>query len=76
MIQVIQKKVGNEQGDFRKWKICVDQIFGIIMLAEEYLGKDRNLYAAFMNLEKADDGDDGEALWNVLKTKGVRGKLI
>ncbi len=42
----------------------------------KYLGKDRKLYAAFMNLEKAYDRFDREALWNVLKIYGVRGQQM
>ncbi len=38
------------------------------MLVEEYLGKDKKLYAAFMDLKKAYDRVDREALWSVLKT--------
>ncbi len=40
---------------------------------EEYLGKDKKLYAAFMDLEKAYDRVDREALWSVLKIYGVGG---
>ncbi len=36
------------------------------MLVEEYLGKDKTLYAAFMDLEKAYDRVNREALWSVL----------
>ncbi len=35
------------------------------MLLEEYLEKDKNLYATFMGLEKAYDRVGREALWNV-----------
>ncbi len=35
---------------FRKGRGCVDQIFAVKMLVEEYLGKDKKLYAAFMDL--------------------------
>ncbi len=41
-------------------------------LVEEYLGKDKKLYAAFMDLEKV----DREALWNVLYIYGVGGQLL
>ncbi len=46
------------------------------MLLEEYLGKDRKLYAAFMALEKTYDRVDREALWYVLKVYGVGGQLM
>ena len=37
------------------------------MMGEEYLGKGENLYAAFMDLEKAYDRFNMQALWNILK---------
>ncbi len=55
-----------EQGGFRKGRGCVDQIFTMKRLVEEYLGKAKKLYTAFMDLEKADDKVDREALWSVL----------
>ncbi len=45
-------------------------------LVEEYLGKDKKLYAAFMDLEKAYDWVDREALWSVLRIYGVGGQLL
>ncbi len=62
LMQVTEKKVGDEQGRFRKGKSCVDQIFTLKMLMEEYFGKDRKLYAAFMDLEKAYDRVDRKVL--------------
>ncbi len=44
-------------------------------LVKEYLGKDKKLYAAFMDLEKAYDRVDREALWSVLYIYGVGGQL-
>ncbi len=52
------------------------QIFAMKMLVEEYLEKDKSLYTAFMDLEKAYDRADREALWNVLKIYGVGGQLL
>ncbi len=45
-----------------------DQIFAMKRLVEEYLGKDKKLYAAFMDLKKAYHKVDREAPWSVLKT--------
>ncbi len=41
---------------------CVDQIFAMKRLVEGYLGKGKKLYASFMDLEKAYDRVDGEAV--------------
>ncbi len=40
------------------------------------MGKGKNLYAASMDLEKAYDRVDREALWSVLKIYGVGGQLL
>ncbi len=53
LIEVSEGKVSKEQGGFRKGRGCVDQIFAIKRLVEEYLEKDEKLYATFMDLEKA-----------------------
>ncbi len=71
-----EKKVSDEQGGFRKGKSYVDQIFAIKMLMGEYLGKDRKLHAAFMDIEKANDRGERKALWKVLKIYGVGGQLM
>ena len=38
LMQVTERKVSEEQRMFRKGKGCVDQIFAIKMMEEEYLG--------------------------------------
>ena len=43
LIQVTEGKVCEEQGGFRKGQRCVDQIFTIRMMVEEYLGKGEKL---------------------------------
>ncbi len=75
-MEVTEGKVSEEQGGFRKGRGCVDQIFAMKRLVEECLGKDKKLYAAFMDLEKAYNGVDREALWSVLKIYGVGGQLL
>ena len=76
LMEATEAKVSEEQGGFRKGRGCVDQVFAIKMIVEEYLGKDKKLYAAFMDLEKAYDRVDREALWNVLRVYGVGGQLL
>ncbi len=56
--------------------VYVDQLFAMKRLVEGYLGKDKKFYAAFMDLEKAYDRVDREALWSVLRIYGVGGQLL
>ncbi len=76
MMKITDKSVGDEQGGFRRGRGCVDQIFAVKMLAEKYLEKDRKLFAAFMDLEKAYDRVDRKGLWDTLRVYGVGGKLL
>ncbi len=57
-------------------RVCVDQTFAMTRLVEGYLGKDKKLYAAFMDLGKAYDRVDREALWSVLRIYGVGEQLL
>ncbi len=75
-MEATEGKVSEEQGGFRKGRGCVDQIFTMKRLVEEYLRKDKKLYAAFMDLERAYDRVDREALWSVLRIYGVGGQLL
>ena len=76
MMEITESRVSEEQGGFRKGRGCVDQIFTVRMTAEKYLAKGKKLYVAFMDLEKAYDRVDWNALWDVLKIYGVGGQLL
>ncbi len=76
LMEVTEGKVSEEQGSFRKGRGCVDQVFAMKRLVEEYLGKGKKLYAAFMDLEKAYDRVNREALWSVLQIYDVGGQLL
>ncbi len=53
LMEVTEGKVSEEQGAVRKGRGCIDQIFAMKRLVEEYLGKDKKLYSSFINLERA-----------------------
>ncbi len=76
LMEVTEGMVSEDQGGFRKGRGSVNQIFGMKRLVEGYLGKDKKLYATFMDLEKAYDRVDREAPWNVLRIYGVSGQLL
>ena len=68
--------VGEEQGGFRKGRGCVDQVFAVKGLCEKYREKGRESCLGFMDLEKAYDRIDREALWRVMRKYGVSGRLL
>ena len=67
---------GEEQCCFRSGRGCVDQLFAIRRFCEKFLAKEKDLFWAFMVLEKACDRVDWDALWQVLRLYGVGGKLL
>lgn len=68
--------IDDVQGSFRCGRSCVDQIFAVRQLCEKTIGKGKVVYMAFMDLEKAYDRVDREALWKVLYMYGVGGRLL
>jgi hypothetical protein len=68
--------IGEEQCGFRSGRGCVDQVFAVRQVVEKYLEKGKDVFWAFMDLEKAYDRIDREALWKVLRLYGVGGRLL
>ncbi len=60
--KVTDNSVGDEQGGFWKGRGCIDQISAVKILVEKYLEKDRKLFAALMDFEKAYDKVDRKGL--------------
>ncbi len=54
----------------------MDQIFKVKILVEKYLEKDRKLFAALMDLEKAYNRVDRKGLWDTLRVYGVGRQLL
>ena len=68
--------IAEVQGGFRRGRGCTDQIFIVRQICEKYLGKDKDGYFAFLDLEKAYDRVDRDAMWNVLRLYGIGGRLL
>ena len=68
--------ISEVQSGFRRGRGCADQIFIVRQLCEKYLRKGKDVYFAFLDLEKAYDRVDREAMWNVLRLYGVGGRLL
>ena len=47
--------IAEVQGGFRRGRGCTDQIFTVRQICEKYLGKGKDVYFAFLDLEKAYD---------------------
>ena len=68
--------IAEVQGSFRKGRGCSDQIFIVRQICEKYLGKGKDVYSAFLDLEKPYDRVDRDAMWNVLRLNGIGGRLL
>ena len=68
--------ISEVQGAFMRGRGCVDQVFAVRQVCEKYMAKGKDVFWAFMDLEKAYDRVDRAALWNVLRMYGVGGKLL
>ncbi len=73
-MEVTEGNVSEEQGGFRKGRGCVDQIFAMKRLVEEYLIKDKSCMQLLWILRSHMIGLT-EKLSSVLKIYGVGGQL-
>ena len=71
-----ENMIAEVQSGFRRDRGCTDQIFIVRQICEKYLGKDKDVYLAFLDLEKAYDRVDTDAVWNVLRLNGIGGRLL
>ena len=68
--------IGEEQCGFRHGRGCMDQVFAIRQVCERYLANGKDVFCAFMDLEKAYASIDQHGMWQMLKVYGVGGKLL
>ena len=68
--------IAKVQSGFRRGRGCTDQIFTVRQICEKYLGKCKDVYFAFLDLEKAYDRVDRDVMWNVLRLYGIGGRLL
>ena len=61
--KVAEGLINDEQGEFRAGKGFVDQIFTLKQIDEKAQEKKCRVYVGFMDLEKACDTVNREALW-------------
>ena len=54
----------------------MDQVFAVRQVCENYLANGKDVFCAFMDLEKAYDTIDRHGMWQMLRVYGVGGKLL
>ena len=68
--------IGEEQCGFIQGRGCMDQVFAVRQVCEKYLANGKDVFCAFMDLEKAYDTIDRHGVWQMLIVYGVGGKLM
>ena len=67
---------GEKQCGFRQGRGCMDQVFAVRQECKKYLANGKDVFVAFMDLEKAYDTIDRHGMWQMLRMYGVGGKLL
>ena len=68
--------IAEVQSGFTRGRGCTYQIFIVREICEKHLGKGKDMYFAFLGLEKAYDRVDKDAMWKVLRLYGTGGRLL
>ena len=63
------------QAGSRKRYSTVDHLFTLVALIQKQLCNHRTLYVAFIDFRKAFDSVVRTKLWNILRKRGVKGKM-
>jgi hypothetical protein len=74
--KIIDGRLLEAQAGFRRGRSCQDMTFVMRMLRGYSKEMKRKLYSCFIDLRKAYDSVDRDALWMVLKWYGVDGHLL
>ena len=65
-----------EKCGFRQGRGCMDQVFAVRQVCEKYLANGKDVFWAFMDLEKAHDTINRHDMWQMLRVYGVGGNLL
>ena len=65
-----------EQCGFRQGRGCMDQVFAVMQVCEKFLANGKDVFWAFMDLEKTYDTIDRHGMWQMQRVHGVGGKLL
>ena len=53
-----------------------DQVFVMKQISEKFVHRNKSLYGAYMDLEKAYDRVNREAMWHIMGMYGINGQLL
>ena len=70
-----ESAIGEEQCGFKQGRGCMDQVMALRQVCEKCLANGKDVFRAFMDLEKAYDTMDRHGMWQMLRVYGVGGKL-
>ena len=62
---------GEEQCGFGQGRGCMDKVFAVRQVCENYLANGKDVFWAFMDLEKAYDTIDRHGMWQMRRVYGV-----
>ena len=65
----------DKKGSFGLWRGCVNQIFTLKQIREKIRDKKQRVYVGFINMEKAYDRVNKEAILQVLRIYDMGGKV-
>ena len=68
--------IGDEQCGNRQGRGCMDQVFAVRQVCKTYLANGKDVFWAFMDLEKAYDTIDRHGMWQILRVIEIGGKLL
>ena len=68
--------IGEVQCGFIQGRGCTEEVFAVRQVCEKYLENEKDVFWAFMDLEKAYDNIDRHGMWQMLRVYGVGGKLL
>ena len=68
--------IGEEQCGFRQDGGCMDQVFAVRQDCEKYLANGKDIFWAFVDLEKAYDTVDRHGMWQMLRVYGIGENLL
>ena len=72
----LDHKLAEPQSGFRRGRSIQDHIFSIKQLIEKMDNKDSQIYASFIDMEKAFDMVPRQKVWDILKTQGVGRRML